>query len=158
MPTPVEPRGYLGTADAMYQHLSLLERINPTHVLILGSDHVYQMDYRHLLQFHQARRADVTIATFPVPRHQSSQFGIVTVDPLGEVTSFLEKPKPESPLLIRAPAVLASMGIYLFHGTMVPPGARIGCDLAADGEEFTVSDGGITVVGYATRARALASL
>jgi glucose-1-phosphate adenylyltransferase len=114
-PPPVGPKGYLGTADAVYQHLSLLERIDPTHMLILGSDHVYQMDYRHLLQFHQARRADVTVATFPVPRHQSSQFGIVTADPPGEVTSFLEKPRPESPLSTGAPAVLASMGIYLFR-------------------------------------------
>jgi glucose-1-phosphate adenylyltransferase len=321
-PPRVGPRGYRGTADAVYQHLALLERINPTHVLVLGSDHVYHMDYRHLLQFHQARSADVTVATFPVPHDQASQFGIVTVDPPGEVTSFLEKRKHESPLSTRAPAVLASMGIYLFrfavlrevlgedaqrrsthdfgreilpgmlgryrvaafpfvegiakapaywrdvgtidayweahmdllgpharfqlspsqwplrakpaqgppitfgspgdlgagqeggvtnsiiaqgcllqggcvdrailspgvwieaeaevqesilcdgvhigrgaqvrraildHGSVVPPGARIGFDLAADGEEFTVSDGGITVVGYAPMARALAS-
>ena len=51
----------------MYQHLSVLERINPTHVLILGSDHLYHMDYRHLLQFHRERGADVTVATLPVP-------------------------------------------------------------------------------------------
>jgi glucose-1-phosphate adenylyltransferase len=74
------PRGYLGTADAVYQHLSLLERIDPAHVLILGSNHVYQIDYRHVLQF---RRADVRVATFPVPRHQASQFGMVSVDPWG---------------------------------------------------------------------------
>jgi glucose-1-phosphate adenylyltransferase len=78
---PVGPGGYRGTADAVYQQLSLLEGINPTHVLILGSDHVYHMDYRHLLQFHQEQSADVTVATFPVPRHQASQFGVVTVDP-----------------------------------------------------------------------------
>jgi glucose-1-phosphate adenylyltransferase len=46
----------------------------------------------------------------------------------------------------------------LDHGTVVPPGARIGFDLAADGEQFTVSEGGITVVGYAPMGQALASL
>jgi glucose-1-phosphate adenylyltransferase len=46
----------------------------------------------------------------------------------------------------------------LDHGTVVPPGARIGFDLAADGDQFTVSDRGITVVGYVPRARALAPL
>jgi glucose-1-phosphate adenylyltransferase len=116
LPTPqLGPRGYRGTADAVYQHLALLERIDPPHVLILGSDHVYQMDYRRLLQFHEARGADVTVATFPVPRHEASQFGIVSTDPLGEVTSFLEKPSHENPLPNRDPSVLASMGIYLFR-------------------------------------------
>jgi glucose-1-phosphate adenylyltransferase len=106
---------YQGTADAVYQNLSLLERINPTHVLILGSDHVYHMDYRSLLQFHQERGADVTVAIFPVPRHQASQFGMVTTNPLGEVTSFLEKPREVSTLPPDAPTALAAMGIYLFR-------------------------------------------
>jgi glucose-1-phosphate adenylyltransferase len=114
-PPQVGPRRYRGTADAVYQNLSILERIDPAHVLILGSDHVYQMDYRHLLQFHQARGADVTVATFPVPRHQAYQFGIVTADALGEVTAFLEKPSHENSLPTGDPAVLASMGIYLFR-------------------------------------------
>jgi glucose-1-phosphate adenylyltransferase len=51
---PPSPRGghtgYRGTADAVYQNLSLLpEHIAPAHVLILVSGHIYQMDYRHLL-------------------------------------------------------------------------------------------------------------
>jgi glucose-1-phosphate adenylyltransferase len=115
LPPRAGDSAYQGTADVVYQHLSLLERINPVHVLILGSDHVYQMDYRHLLQFHQARGADVTVATVPVPHHQASQFGMVTADPLGEVTSFLEKPQEVSPLPPGGPVVLASMGIYLFR-------------------------------------------
>jgi len=65
----VGPWEYQGTADAMYQHLSILERINPTHVLILGSDHLYQVDYRHLLELHREHEADMTVATFPVSRH-----------------------------------------------------------------------------------------
>jgi glucose-1-phosphate adenylyltransferase len=107
--------GYRGTADAVYQNLSLLERMASAQVLILGGDHVYHMDYRHLLQFHQARGADVTVATVPVPRDQASQFGIVTANPRGEVTSFLEKPREVNALPIQAPSVLASMGIYLFR-------------------------------------------
>lgn len=115
-PPPREgPWEYQGTADAMYQHLSFLERINPTHVLVLGSDHLYHMDYRHLLQFHQERGADVTVATLPVLRHQAPQFGLVTADPLGEVTSFLNEPSQGSPLPPGAPALRASMGIYLFR-------------------------------------------
>ena len=114
-PPHVGPMGYRGTADAVYQNLALLKRIAPAQVLILGGDHVYQMDYRHLLQCHQARGADVTVATVPVPRHQASQFGIVTADPRGEVTSFLEKPREVSALPTQAPLVPASMGIYVFR-------------------------------------------
>jgi glucose-1-phosphate adenylyltransferase len=106
---------YQGTADAVYQNLSLLERINPTHLLILGSNHPYQVDYRHLLEFHQEHESDVTVATFPVSRHQTSQFGMLTANPLREVTSILEKPWEEGTLRAEAPAVLASMGIYLFR-------------------------------------------
>jgi glucose-1-phosphate adenylyltransferase len=106
---------YRGTADTVYQNLCLLERINPIHVLILGGDHVYPMDYRLLLQFHQARGADVTAATFLVPRHQSSKLGSVTIDTLGKVTSFQEHPWEVSTLSPEAPAVLAPMGIYLFR-------------------------------------------
>jgi ADP-glucose pyrophosphorylase len=107
--------GVSGDANAVYRHLSLLERINLTHVSIFGSDHVYHIDYRHLLQLHQEHGADVTVATFPVPRHQASQFGMVTADPLREVTSFREKPWEVSPLPPEGPTVLASMGIYLFR-------------------------------------------
>jgi glucose-1-phosphate adenylyltransferase len=118
-PPRVGHRAYRGTADAVYQNLALLERIDPAHVLILGGDHVYHMDYRPLVRFHQVRGADVTVATVPVPRHQASRFGIVTADPRGEVTSFLEKPRDDSALPTLAPSVLASMGIYLFRGAVL---------------------------------------
>jgi glucose-1-phosphate adenylyltransferase len=103
----------------VYRHLFPLERIDPAHVVILGSNHVYQMDYRHLLQF---RRVDVRVATFPVPRHQPSQLGIVTVDPLGQATAFLEKPSHESPQPTGDPTVLASMGIYPFRFAVLREG------------------------------------
>jgi glucose-1-phosphate adenylyltransferase len=72
------------------------------------------MDYRSLLCAHQERHADVSVATFAVPRRQACRFGIVTADQHGVVTSFLEKPTdPRS--LAAAPGTLpASMGIYVF--------------------------------------------
>jgi ADP-glucose pyrophosphorylase len=56
-----------------------------------------------------------SVATFPAPRHQASQFDMVTADPLGEVTSFLDQPWEGSPRPPKAPALLASMGISLFR-------------------------------------------
>jgi len=110
----VDPHGYRGTADALYQNLATLDRLDPRAVLILGGDHVYYLDYRDLLAFHQACQADVTVGTFPVPAQHAHHFGIVTVDPRGMVTAFVEKPTA-----VRVPstgdaAVLASMGIYVF--------------------------------------------
>jgi glucose-1-phosphate adenylyltransferase len=105
---------YRGTADAVYQNLGTLERIAPDYVLILASDHVYHMDYRHLLRCHQATHADVTVATFPVPRQQACRFGIVSVDACGAITAFQEKPADLSALGFGQAPLLASMGIYLF--------------------------------------------
>jgi glucose-1-phosphate adenylyltransferase len=107
-------RWYRGTADAVYHNLSMLERIAPDHVLILASDHVYRMDYRTLLRAHQDTHADVTVATFSVPRQQACQFGIVTADQRGDITSFQEKPTDPCTLASGPGALLASMGIYVF--------------------------------------------
>jgi glucose-1-phosphate adenylyltransferase len=117
---PMPPQGragqptYRGTADAIHHNLSTLERVAPEYVLILASDHVYRMDYRPLLSYHQDRHADVTLATCAIPRQQVSQFGIVTADPCGDVTSFQEKPTDLSALASGPAALLASMGIYVF--------------------------------------------
>lgn len=105
---------YRGTADALYQNLSTLERIEPSAVLILGGDHVYYMNYRYLLDLHQECQADVTVATFPVPSQQACQFGILSVDRFGTVTSFEEKPTAVSVPFPGGSPVLASMGIYVF--------------------------------------------
>jgi glucose-1-phosphate adenylyltransferase len=105
---------YRGTADAVYHNLGTLERIAPDYVLILAGDHVYRMDYRYLLQWHQDAHADVTVATFPIPRRQACRFGIVSVDPCGAITAFQEKPTDLSSLTSGTPLLPASMGIYLF--------------------------------------------
>ena len=45
----------------------VVEKADPRHVLILGGDHVYKMDYGEMLRGHLARKADVTIGCIPVP-------------------------------------------------------------------------------------------
>jgi dTDP-glucose pyrophosphorylase len=116
MPPPqfVGQRWYRGTADAVYQNLNLLERMAPDYVLILASDHVYRMDYRSLLRSHQERHADVSVATFAVPRWQACRFGIVTADQSGDITSFREKPTDLCTPASGLGTLLASMGIYVF--------------------------------------------
>ncbi|WP_224722765.1 sugar phosphate nucleotidyltransferase [Paenibacillus vietnamensis] len=99
--------GYSGTADAIYRNIDYIDQHAPEHVLILSGDHIYQMDYRPMLDFHKKKRASATIAVKPVPWREASRFGILDTDSRQRITSFEEKPaKPSSNL--------ASMGIYLF--------------------------------------------
>ena len=99
---------YKGTANAIYQNISFIERYNPTNVLILSGDHIYKMDYEVMLDFHKKNGAEVTIAAMPVPLEEAKRFGIVITDDNRKIIDFEEKPeKPRSNL--------ASMGIYIFN-------------------------------------------
>ncbi len=98
---------YKGTANAIYQNISFVDRYNPEYVIILSGDHIYKMDYNDMLEFHKEKNADCTIAVLDVSLEEASRFGIMTADENGMVTAFEEKPKePKS--------TLASMGIYIF--------------------------------------------
>ena len=99
---------YKGTADAIYQNIDFLKTYSPETTLVLAGDHVYRMDYREMLSFHERVGADVTVGVVSVPIKQAHRFGIVTVDSQERITDFIEKPQ-------RAKSNLASMGIYLFN-------------------------------------------
>jgi glucose-1-phosphate adenylyltransferase len=43
---------YRGTADAVYQNLYHLQRIDAEYVVILSGDHIYKMDYSHFIRYH----------------------------------------------------------------------------------------------------------
>jgi glucose-1-phosphate adenylyltransferase len=99
---------YAGTADAIQQNFTFLKDTNPDTVLVLGGDHIYEMDYSRLLAFHEGQQADVTIATLRVSREEATRMGILATDEQYRVTQFVEKPKDP-------PGTLASMGIYVFN-------------------------------------------
>jgi len=96
-----------GTADAVRRNMEFLEEQREDTVLILAGDHIYKMDYRHMLRFHQQTGADVTLGVRRVSPFETYRFGIVSTDPEMRVTGFKEKPR-------RSRATLASMGIYVF--------------------------------------------
>ena len=98
---------YKGTANAIYQNLSFIDKFDPDYVVILSGDHIYRMDYAEMVEAHKANGADCTIAVFDVPLEEASRFGIMSADETGRITQFEEKPKqPKS--------TLASMGVYVF--------------------------------------------
>lgn len=98
---------YKGTANAIYQNLNFINRYEPDYVLILSGDHIYNMDYSKMLDYHKEHNADCTIAVINVPLSEASRFGIMYTDEEERITEFVEKPKePKS--------TKASMGIYIF--------------------------------------------
>lgn len=106
---------YLGTSDAVYQNLHLLDYGVTTKVIILSGDHVYKMDYSKMLEFHEDKGADMTVAALEIPRHEGSRFGILQVDEDERVIGFQEKPSDPAPLPGKGGYSFGSMGIYIFN-------------------------------------------
>jgi glucose-1-phosphate adenylyltransferase len=99
---------YSGTADAVRQNIKYIKQYNPDEVLLLAADHVYNMDYRKMLEFHRRSKSDVTIGVTRVPIMSANRFGIVYLDEQKRVVNFIEKPPvPDNNLI--------SMGIYIFN-------------------------------------------
>ena len=115
---PPQMRGgaswYVGTADAIYQNLFLLERSHAKKVLILAADHIYRMDYAALIKAHDEKGADLTIACMRVPIGEASAFGIMAIDEDKRIIDFHEKPQEPQPIPGEPDTALASMGIYVF--------------------------------------------
>ncbi|MDP3086385.1 MAG: glucose-1-phosphate adenylyltransferase [Rubrivivax sp.] len=105
---------YTGTANALYQNLELIREAAPKHVLVLGGDHIYKMDYSVMLAEHVARGAKATVACIEVAAEAACEFGVMTVDADAQVLSFHEKPTCPPAGEVPGAPVLASMGIYAF--------------------------------------------
>jgi glucose-1-phosphate adenylyltransferase len=108
-----------GTADAVSQNTELLRSEAPKYVLVLAGDHVYKMDYRHMLFEHTANEADVTVGCVELPIEQASALGVIQVDSKWQITGFEEKPAHPQPLPHRVGWALASMGIYVFNADVL---------------------------------------
>ena len=98
---------FKGTANAIYQHISFIDRYDPEYVIILSGDQICKQDYSDFLAFHKEKGADFSVAVMEVPWEEASRFGLMVTDENSKITEFQEKPKnPKSNL--------ASMGNYIF--------------------------------------------
>jgi glucose-1-phosphate adenylyltransferase len=109
-----ETMWYVGTADAVYQNIDILEAHGSKYIVVLAGDHIYKMDYELMLKQHVESGADVTIGCLEMPRQESSGFGIMHIDEDGLVKAFVEKPADPPPMPGKPDKSLASMGIYVF--------------------------------------------
>ncbi len=110
-----ENASFGGTADAVYQSLSLMDRHRPDLVAVFGADHIYRMDVRQMVRFHCESEADVTVAALPVPLDQASGFGVIETAADGRIRGFQEKPVQPKPMPFDPQRAYASMGNYLFN-------------------------------------------
>lgn len=114
-----------GNADAIYRQRRLLNEFCPDFLLVLSADHVYKLDYRDVIDFHQDHQADVTMVTTKLPEGDSAtRFGVVQVNDEGRITDFEYKPKKP-----KSDTVLAEIFVYNYEKLMDTLD-----DLADDGE------------------------
>lgn len=90
------PHWYRGSADAVYQNLDYIQYYGPSVILILSGDHIYQMDYRKMIRYHNEHDADLTAAFIEVPLESASRFGVAEIgddfEDGGRMLSYEEKP------------------------------------------------------------------
>ncbi|MDR2380760.1 MAG: glucose-1-phosphate adenylyltransferase [Bifidobacteriaceae bacterium] len=119
-PVPAQQRKgknwFLGSADAIYQSLNLIDDERPDIVVVVGADHVYRMDFSQMVRQHIESGADLTVAGIRQPLGLADQFGVLETDPdhPGFIKAFREKPKDAQGLADDPGSVLASMGNYVF--------------------------------------------
>ncbi|MGH3331806.1 MAG: glucose-1-phosphate adenylyltransferase, partial [Nocardioidaceae bacterium] len=114
------PQWYLGSADAIYQSMNLINDERPDIIVVFGADHVYRMDASQMVAAHVESGAGVTVAGIRVPRKDAWQFGVIKTGGDGRaIDEFLEKPA-DPPGLPDAPdETFASMGNYVFSADVL---------------------------------------
>ncbi|MBN2444556.1 MAG: glucose-1-phosphate adenylyltransferase [Spirochaetales bacterium] len=121
---------YQGTADAVRKNFLHLHDHSPDYYIILSGDQLYRMDFMKFLRYHIEKKADITLASTPVPKQKAADLGLIHADKNFKVTKFMEKPGhnvdfsemkiPEDRdfrQTVKYPEneYLASMGIYIFN-------------------------------------------
>jgi len=124
---------FQGTADAIRQNLRYLKDPSFRNVLIMPGDHLCRINLRHLLELHEHRNADVTLASAVVQREDIHRFRALRLGDDRRVLEVVRKPDVPDVLerlrlssrertlfgMTTGPqqeeSYLAFMGIYLFN-------------------------------------------
>lgn len=100
---------YRGTADSIAQNLDFLKDSHEPYVVIASGDCVYKMDYNKVLEYHIAKKADITVVCKEFGDDVNvERFGCVKTDDEGRITEFEEKP-------VKANSHTISCGIYVIR-------------------------------------------
>ena len=100
---------YTGTANAIYQNLDFLKRCHEPYVIITSGDAVYKMDYNKVLEYHIAKKADITVVCRDLDQGEdATRFGILKMNENMRIEEFEEKPMVANSNTI-------STGIYIIR-------------------------------------------
>ena len=100
---------YRGTADALHQNLDFLRECHEPYVVIASGDGVYKLDYTKVLEYHIAKKADITVVCKDMPAEADvTRFGILQTDSDDRIVQFEEKP-------MSAASHTVSCGIYVIR-------------------------------------------
>ena len=99
---------YRGTADAIYQNLDWLRQSHEPYVVIASGDGIYKLDFNKVLEFHIAKRADVTVVCTECRDDDLSRFGVLKMNEDMRIEEFDEKP-----MVSRSNVI--STGIYVIR-------------------------------------------
>lgn len=107
---------FLGSANAIFQSMNLIDDADPDIVVVVGADHVYRMDFSDMVEFHINSGAKATVAGVRQSMDMVTSFGVIETDPndVSKISRFVEKPQSTAPLPDDPNAFLASMGNYVF--------------------------------------------
>ena len=110
--TPENSNWYRGTADSIYQNILFLKRSHEPYVVIANGDCVYKMDYNKVLEYHIAKKADITVVVKDMPvdtaDSEIERFGTVKMNEDYRIEEFEEKP-----MVVKSKTV--SCGIYVIR-------------------------------------------
>lgn len=98
----------LGTGGAV----KFAEQYITDQFFVLNSDIICSLDLTNMMKFHQKKEAEATISLWPVEK--VSEFGVADVKEDGNITGFVEKPKPQD-----APSNLINAGAYLLNPSIL---------------------------------------
>ncbi|MER1997463.1 MAG: glucose-1-phosphate adenylyltransferase, partial [Arthrobacter sp.] len=118
---------FLGSANALYQSMNLIDDARPDIVVVIGADHVYRMDFSQMVEAHIASGAPCSVAAVRQPLAMADQFGVIETDPgnPGKIAAFVEKPASTPGLPDDPGSFLASMGNYVFTTDALVEALRI---------------------------------
>ena len=100
---------YRGTADALHQNLDWLKNCHEPYVVIASGDGIYKLDFNRILEYHIAKKADITVVCRDLPEGEdATRFGIVKMNEECRIETFDEKP-------MAANSGTISCGIYVIR-------------------------------------------
>ena len=87
---------YRGSVDALYNNISYIRRSIQKYTLLSGSNSIYNTSFDEMLDFHIAKKADITVMYKKMDfmdRANLSKYGIIDMNNRSRIVDIEEKPK-----------------------------------------------------------------